>query len=249
MDITSRKNEKAVHLKKLGASGEYRREHGEFLCDGGKLLLEAIKWGAEIHDVLFCGEPPEGLPAGARAFSASRDVIDAVSPLKTPQDVVFSCAIPEEREKDIPAGSILLENMQDPQNVGAILRTANAFSVPAVVTVGACADPWSPKAVRASMGAIFRQKLIQADYGDIEALKGAGLRIFGAALGDKSEDIREVSLENAAVAVGNEGGGLSEKLISLCDKLVIIPMNTQCESLNAAVAASVIMWEMTMRRS
>ena len=212
-------------------------------------MEEAIKWGAEIRDVLFCGEKPQKLPPEACAFSASREVIEAVSPLKTPQDVVFSCKIPKMSAADIPAGSILLENMQDPGNVGAMLRTANAFDIPSVVLLGACADPWNPKTVRASMGAVFRQRIVQADYADVEKLQKMGVQLLGAALGKASEDIRNVKLKNAVVAVGNEGNGLSERLISMCDGLVIIPMNPQCESLNAAVAASVIMWEMSKRRS
>lgn len=247
MDITSRKNEKAVHLKKLGASKEYRISKGEFLCDGRKLLSEAIKWGAEIHDVLWCDAPPENLPKHSRAFSASREVIEAVSPLKSPQDVVFSCAIPDAPGREIPVGSILLENMQDPGNVGAMLRTANAFCVPAVVLLGACADPWSPKTVRASMGAVFRQKIIEANYCDIEKLRSSGVRFLGAALGEKAEDVRRVSFDCSVVAIGNEGSGLSGELLEMCDGLVLIPMNPQCESLNAAAAAAVIMWEMSMR--
>lgn len=247
MDIISRKNEKAVHLKKLGASREYRREHGEFLCDGRKLLAEAVKWGADIHDVLWCGDAPEELPEGACVKSATREVVEAISPLKTPQDVLFSCAIPKTASGKIPEGSILLENMQDPGNVGTMLRTANAFNIPAAVLLGSCADPWSPKAVRASMGAVFRQKIIEAEYGDVEKLKLSGTRLLGAALGEKSKDIRSVHFENAVVAVGNEGNGLSERLLAMCDSLVIIPMSQKCESLNAAAAAAVIMWEMSMR--
>ena len=247
MDITSRKNEKAVHMKKLGSSKEYRRICGEFLCDGGKLLQEAVKWKAGIRWVFTCGDVPEGLPEGARVFQVTREVIEAVSPLKTPQDVVFSVAMPERHEACGLSGAVILENMQDPGNVGTMIRTANAFGIDTVVLVGSCADPWSAKTVRASMGAVFRQRIAELTHEELRGMRG-DVPIIGAALRRDARDLREADLAGCAVAIGNEGGGLTEELLSMCSGSVIIPMRPECESLNAAAAAAVIMWEMSRDR-
>lgn len=242
--IRSRKNEKVLHFKKLASSGSYRRACGEFLCDGDKLFWEAVKNGADIK-MVFCAENTAmEMPANIPTYLVSRDILEVVSPQKTPQNIVFSCKIPDERPSLVQGRYILLENIQDPGNVGTIIRTANAFQVDGVLLLGECADLYNPKTVRATMGALFRQKVWRADYGDLQEFGRRGIKIYGAALSENSVDIRQVDFSSAAVAVGSEGRGLSEKMLRLCDRQVIIPMNPACESLNAATAASVILWEM-----
>jgi TrmH family RNA methyltransferase len=143
------------------------------------------------------------------------------------------------------SNAIVLENVQDPGNVGTVIRTANAFRIDAVILTGACADLYQPKTVRATMGAIFRQKVlrIEREYlGDF--LRDQGLPLYGAALSDQAQDLRGLPLQHVAVAIGSEGQGLSRELLALCDGELIIPMNPDSESLNAAVAASIVMWEM-----
>lgn len=243
-EIKSRKNPLISHLKKLGADSDYRREHGEFLCDGDKLLKEAQANGADITAVLFSGREPVGLPESIPAWLVAHDIIETVSPLKTPQDVVFSCRIPALQENLPVDGTIvILEGIQDPGNVGTVLRTASAMGIGAVVLTGNCADPYNPKTIRATMGAVFRQCIVTMGLDGIAALKAKGRRLYGAALSSDSRDIREVSLHNAAVAIGSEGSGLSQELLDLCDEKLIIPMSPDSESLNAAVAAAIVMWE------
>lgn len=244
MEIVSRKNEKALHMKKLGSSASYRRECGEFFADGRKLLEEAVKWQVEIHDVFYCEEEPTGLPDSARVYKVSRQVMESVSPLKTPQDVVFSAKLPVQDSRPSLAGALILENMQDPGNVGTMLRTANAFGIGTVLLVGNCADPWSPKTLRAGMGAAFRQKTVTMTLDEFSKHRDGTVPVYGAALRRDSSDLRTASLKGCAVAIGNEGSGLTEEFLNLCDGTVIIPMTPQCESLNAAAAAAVIMWEM-----
>jgi TrmH family RNA methyltransferase len=150
--------------------------------------------------------------------------------------------MPERAARQIK-NAIVLESVQDPGNVGTVVRTAAAFDIDAVVLTGGCADLYNPKTVRSTMGAIFRQYVLETD--DMTGfLKESGLQLYGAALSDRAEDIRNAGVKNAAVAIGSEGRGLSARLLSLCEKTVIIPMTENSESLNAAVAASVVMWEM-----
>ena len=139
--------------------------------------------------------------------------------------------------------------MQDPGNVGTVIRTANALGVDAVILAGDCADTTSPRCVRATMGAAFRQSIVEADLPGLARLLGGwDLPLYGAALAEGALDIRSAELSRAAVAIGNEGHGLSPELLGLCTGRVIIPMAPGSESLNAAVAAAIVMWELSGRR-
>ena len=242
--ITSRKNQIITRLRALGADRSARREAGEFLCDGPKLLHEAQLWNAEITAVLWADEPEPGVPCPTQ-YRVPRELLDYVSPLKNAAGVVFSVRC-RRWETAPPGRTLVLETIQDPGNLGTILRTANALSVDTVILTGDCADVWNPKTVRATMGAVFRQRFYELGRGEMRAyLTQHGHRLYGAALSDRAGDLRTIDLHAAAVAIGSEGRGLSPELLALCDGELIIPMNAQCESLNAAVAAAIVMWELT----
>lgn len=244
--IASRKNQTIARLRLLAADGAFRRERGEYLCDGLKLLREALDRGADLRCILW-KEAPVDLPGleGVKQYTAPAALFDYASPMKNSPGPVFTVAIPRE-ETDRPLeNAIVLENVQDPGNVGAVLRTAGALGIDAVVLVGACADVYGPKAVRATMGAIFRQRVIQAELPALRAMaEKNGLPLYAAALSAQAADIRSLALRRAMVCVGSEGRGLSRELVDACDGQLIIPMTPGSESLNAAVAASLIMWEM-----
>ena len=236
--IRSRQNETVKRFIALASDGGARREAGEFIGAGEKLLAEAVASGAEVTCVLS-ETPVDGLPYRL----VTPEILRAVSPLQNSPGPVFSV-----RMRALPPASslnrvIVLENVQDPGNVGTVLRTADAFGMDLVVLCGACADPYNPKTVRASMGAVFRQPTARTDTSGLPALLG-GLPMYGAALAADAADIRALPKERLAVAVGNEGGGLTPELLALCAGTAIIPMRPQAESLNAGVAAAVIMWEM-----
>lgn len=245
-NITSRKNRIISHLRAVSSDSAYRRECGEYICDGEKTLREALSFGAEIVTVLWKENAGDiALSDSVAQYTAPADLFEYASPLKSSPGPVFTVKIPDKAENFKPKRAIVLENLQDPGNVGTVIRTANAFNVDAVILVGACADLYNPKTVRASMGAIFRQKVLEMDIGALrEYLSECKLPLYGAALSDKAEDMRKVDIKNSAVAIGSEGRGLSAELLSVCDGELIIPMNPDSESLNAAVAASVFMWEM-----
>lgn len=244
--ISSRRNATIRRLRDLGSDAASRREAGEYLCDGMKTLREALQYGASVRTVLW-KEKPQALPGldAAAQYIALPELFDYASPLANSPGPLFSVAIPEETALPPLRNALILENVQDPGNVGTVIRTANAFGVDAVILVGACADLYQPKTVRATMGAIFRQRVLQRDWEGLCALlKAQGLPLYGAALDPAAKDVRAVSLKRAAVAVGSEGQGLSARLLAQCEEKLIIPMRPDSESLNAAVAASVLMWEM-----
>lgn len=251
--ITSKSNPLCVHLRKLASSRSYREETGEFLCDSPKLLREAVQWGADIRALLYTEgtEPPPELEGRVpRLARVSEAVMRSVSPMETPQGAVFSCASPDysppERLEPDSRGRLrflVLDGVQDPGNVGTVLRTADAFGATVVLLPG-CADLNNPKTLRAGMGIHFRSSIYRCTLEELTALlREAGLPLYGAALRADTADVRAVNLSRCAMAVGSEGRGLSAAVLAACDQTVRIPMDPRCESLNAASAASVLLWE------
>lgn len=242
--LTSRKNPLIRHLRLLGTDSAYRREAGEYVLDGVKLLQEAMRFGAEIGTVLWAENSAFEVP-GAKVYSAPKDLVEYASPLKNAPGPVFTVAI---RERTLPAQAqrvIVLENVQDPGNVGTVIRTANAMGMDAVILTGNCAGAYGAKTARAAMGALFRQCVVEMTQAEaVEWLHRQGFRVYGAALSDRAVDVRCVSLDKSAFVVGSEGQGLSSEMLNLCDGEVIIPMQPDSESLNAGVAASILMWEL-----
>ncbi len=242
--LSSRQNKLVAHVRKLGADKSYRHACGEAVCDGLKLLREAVMWGVDILSVLWVGESELELPESVRQYSVPAELLDYASPLKNSHGPLFTFRMPE-WPMTAPGRCLVLETVQDPGNLGTILRTANALNMDSVILTGDCADIYNPKTVRAAMGAVFRQRVLRMERNEMrDYLSTHGMSLYGAALSDTSRDIRAVSLEKAAVAIGSEGKGLSAEFLSLCDGEIIIPMNEQCESLNAGVAAAIVMWEL-----
>ena len=246
--ITSRTNALMTHVRKLAASASYRRKSGEFLCDGYKLLREARLWHADVTTIIFSDEtePPEA-DAKTRLVQVPADVMRSIAPSDTPQGVLFLCRMAAAPLPERLTGKhyVVLDGVQDPGNVGTILRTADAFDCDGMFLVGPCADLYSAKTVRATMGAVFRRPVWRCTAAEVKTLLAdSGIPLYGAALRDDTVDARSVDYGCAAVAIGSEGRGLSDEMLSLCGRTIRLPMSERCESLNAAVAASVLLWEM-----
>ena len=245
--ITSRSNALLVHMKKLAASAAYRREQGVYLCDSPKLLAEALKWHAPVREIVVtAGTALPELPQDVRTAEIPEDVMASISPMKSPQGALFTVALPETEVPETLPGSryLVLDGVQDPGNVGTILRTLDAFGSDGLLLLEGCADPWSVKTVRSSMGAVFRRPvwcLKAAQLPDLMAR--SGLPLYGTALREDTEDVRAISLDRCAVVIGSEGQGISDAVLALCRKTIKIPMTDRCESLNAAIAAAVVLWE------
>ena len=243
--ITSRQNPLLVHIKKLLTSRAYRESCGQFAADGTKLLAEAAKWYPGLRAVAAQdGIELCKLPESVRVVRVPPDVMKSVSQMEAPQGAIFVCDLPEKRSAAITPGSVLLDGIQDPGNLGTILRTADALEVPVVLLDG-CADPFNPKTVRASMGAVFRTKLQSMTRQQaVESCCAGGVRLLATAMSDDAKDLREVPLSDAAVIIGSEGQGICQELFAAAQEKIIIPMSARCESLNAAVAATIVMWQM-----
>ena len=244
--ITSRKNPLLQQLRRLLQSRSEREAAGEYIADGTKLLAEAVRWIPERLRTVVVTESvdPGELPPHVRLVEVPDDIMAQLSPSKTPQGALFTCALPSMEAPSIQPGTLILDGIQDPGNLGTILRTADAWDRPVVLTPGCC-DAFSHKTVRASMGAVFRTPprfMSQEEvYG---ALRAAGIPLYVTALTPDALDVRQVALSKGAVVIGSEGRGVGEYFRTHADQTLIIPMTARCESLNAAVAAAVVLWQM-----
>ena len=257
--ITGRKNELVVRLSKL-SDKKNRDAEGLFRIDGVKLFSEAVHSGLETK-YIFIAESKRGRlteelsgelsDASGTVIFVSDEVLTKLTDESAPQGIVafakkFDTAAVNVPETDA-FHAIYLSCVQDPGNLGTMIRTALAFGIDRVFVSADSADIYSPKVVRASMGTVFRQSLSvvtnEAEFASY--IKGAGCSLFAAALRRDAKRLGSFDVpERVCFAIGNEGHGLSPDFIDTCTEAVFIPMSDGCESLNAAMAAGVIMWEM-----
>lgn len=243
--ITSRKNPLLQQVKKLLSSRKAREEAGLFVSDGTKLLQEAVRYYPGLETVILSDGVDAQVPEHVRLIRVPEDVMASISPMQSPQGALFVCRLPQCRMFRPEKGMLLLDGIQDPGNLGTILRTADALQVKVVLLEG-CADPYSHKVVRSSMGAVLRTPVVQTSWERARtACAASGIPIAVTALSDRAEDLRRANLGQMAVVIGSEGQGVRREILDSADAELIIPMAAHCESLNAAVAATIVMWEIT----
>lgn len=268
--IRSRQNKNIVELCKL-TDRKAREATKTFRFDGIKLLEEAIKNDVEICAVFLASSAQERLLNGLRAsfgnlyeeriekcFVVSDDIFDKISEEKSPEGVITIAKYIDKLQKNATIYNsvhfseikneqiVLLESVRDPSNVGAIIRSAAAIGIDRLILSADCADIYHPRAVRASMGTLFNQRIDRVTdlAATVTQLRESGRRVFAAALDDRALPLGQFEiLAGDAVVIGNEGHGLSAAVIAACSNSVIIPMSERAESFNAAVAASILMWE------
>ncbi len=242
--ITSRKNPYLQQVKKLLSSKKEREAQGLFVADGVKLLAEAARYFPGLDTVILSDGVDVQVPDPVRVIRVPEDVMASISPMQSPQGALFVCRLPEKRMFEAQRGMLLLDGIQDPGNLGTILRTADALDVTVVLLEG-CADPYSHKVVRSSMGAVFRTEVMQSTWEQVkQACEMENIPVAVTALSGRAVDIRKADLMAMAVVIGSEGQGVRREILKAAAQELIIPMNPHCESLNAAVAAAIVMWEM-----
>lgn len=244
--ITSLANQKVKHIAKLIRDKKYRNSENLIVCEGEKMLNEALNQNVKIVTILAIKSHEKTVEnIDADVCIVKDHIIESISDTKTPQGIIFACIdikfdenLLEQMQK-----IIILDNIKDPGNLGTIIRSASAFSIDAIVLLGDCADHKNPKVIRSTMGAIFKTPIFKLSHK--ECFEKIKVPIFATYLDENSVDINRVNLTSSAVIIGNEASGICEKTISFADKKIIIPMNQNSESLNASVACSIVMWEMS----
>ncbi len=255
--IVSKDNERIKLLAKLQKSRRTREESGTFVAEGVRLAREVLAGGLAVRQA-FATEAAAGRYAAVwealcqkaqEAFWLAESLEEKISDVRSPQGIYCICDIPRPAPQDmVCAGKLLaLDRLQDPGNLGTILRTADAFGAGGVILGGQCADCFSPKVVRSTMGSVFRLPVWQVEdlARTLLDLRREGFVCFGAALDETARRLGEVVFPARTVAViGNEGNGISPQVLAACQQTLYIPMKGKAESLNAGVAASLILWEM-----
>lgn len=240
MLITSLNNEHIKEILKLKEK-KYRDLSNTFLIEGRHLVLEAYREKKIVELIL---EQDELFPLDTNTLYVSSSVMKKLSDLSTPSNVM--AVVEKLDEKPIGEKILILDNIQDPGNLGTIIRSAVAFNFDTIVLSPKTVDLYNPKVVRSTQGMMFHTNIIiREPVSFINELKNEGYKIVGTKV-TNGVDVRESrTYSHFALIIGNEGKGMSEELSELCDEYLYIKMNDQCESLNAAVAASILMYEIS----
>lgn len=247
--LTSIQNPTVQRMRSL-KTAKGRGLEGLMLVEGEKMLLEALNAGLVPADAFFereCALSETLRQAGARVYLVPRKVIEAVSDTVTPSSCCASftpgAALDIQRP---PALLVALDSLQDPGNVGTIWRTADAAGFGGLILGSAC-DPNSPKVVRASMGSAFRLPVCTTDDlpGMLGELKQQGYQVIATELSGTDIYQRQPLCEKTVVVIGSEARGISEEISNMADIKLRLPMRGGAESLNAAVAAGIILYELT----
>lgn len=250
--ITSLQNEYIKRLRRLHAASG-RKESGLFLAEGKKLCEEALKSGLQIERCLVT-EKESNSPLLSGLENKTILIADHVAAkLSTMNTVPGMFMVLHQESRTVPQDPpfiLALDHLADPSNLGAILRSAEAFGAGLVFLSEGSVDLYSPKVLRAAMGSVFRVPVIRGSLSDfITEKKKNGYQILGAGLDRNYRQLPEVSFDTLTLMIiGNESNGITPKIVSLCDRGVFIPMLGENESLNAAVAASILLWEQSKWR-
>lgn len=252
IDISSKDNPLIKLICSLQSSAKARKEQRLFVLEGFRICVDAMDNGIKFDKLIVSKTAFEKYYEHIGGFSKiSRknyivpdSLFNKIGDTDSPQGIIALGVIPDNiAEIDKNGKYIALENLQDPSNLGAVSRTAEALGISGIILSGGC-DPYSPKSLRASMGTLLRMPIfLTADL--TQFIKENGLRSYGCVVDSTAEIITNISFkEGSVLIIGNEANGLSDHTKSNVDKLITIPMNGKAESLNAAVAAAISMWEM-----
>ena len=254
--ITSKDNPVIKLYQKLSASKKERLQYGLFVLEGLRIVGDALKEDARVSHLILTKQAHERfgeelLQADLRdtkTLVISNELGNRIASTSTTQGVFAICTVPEEKAPVFAENGkyIVLFGLQDPGNVGMMIRTADALGIDGIFMCGSC-DLYSPKVIRSTMGSVFRESIyVTADEDELfSVLKSGGVTTSAAVIDTDAERVTECSFTGRqAVFIGNEGNGLPAETALRCDRRITIPMNGTINSLNAAMAAGILMWEL-----
>ena len=258
--ITSKDNEGIKEIKKLKEK-KYRDQEGKYIVEGIKLVKEAIEENAKINKIVICedcindGSIEQNLMyeiAKYDCIGVTEKVFNTLTDVTTPQGIL-AIIDKKEQEESISYDEdiiVVLDGIQDPGNLGTILRTADSVNLKQIILSEKCADPYNPKVVRSTMGAIFRVKIIESRdiIQTIKNIRKNKFKVMATSL-ETNNSIYTVDYKKKAIVIGNEANGVSKEVLDLADEKVKIPMLGKTESLNAAVATGVMLYEYVRRKT
>ncbi len=240
--ITSLDNDRVKLYKKLQKK-KYRDQYNLFIVEGMHLALEAFKTGV-LEELIL--EEHEALPFPSPYGYYSKEVMSKISTMDTPSTVMALC---RKKDNDEVLGDkiLVLDDIQDPGNLGTIIRSALAFNVSTIILSENTVDLYNPKVLRATQGMLFHINIIYRNVVDwLSTIQVLNIPIYGTSVvaGVNAKDLKDFEKEKFVLIVGNEGNGVSQKVLDLCSKNLYIPTNDKVESLNVAVATSILLYEL-----
>jgi RNA methyltransferase, TrmH family len=259
LDVISSRTNARVKQLRAAFQGHARLSGGMVAIEGDHLLEEALRSGMVLKTVFVSErrELPKVVPRGVEVMWLTEEVFGGVVETQSPQGVAALMVPPVSVLDDVLGASgaasliLIAVGLQDPGNLGTLVRSAEAFGATGVLTTPGTVSAWNQKALRASVGSVFRMPVVAVDASEMEGLKQRGVRLI-AAVGSAGSDVtaaHEMNFRGAcAVMIGNEGAGLSAEWIEMCDARVTIPCPGEVESLNAAVAGSLLLYEASRQR-
>lgn len=251
--ITSKNNQLIKDTKKLLTSSGARQENRAFVLEGARLCFDVLNSVYSVNLVLitklayekYTDKAEEIISLADKAFFISDDVAKKLTDTVAAQGIFAVCRIQEQEQSVSGASLIALDHVQDPANVGAIIRTGEALGIDCIITYNCC-DIYNPKTLRASMGSILRMKIADTDNLEDTLIQlKKDYKIYSTVPDSSAKRITDIDFSVKSVCViGNEANGVEDNIKSISDSLITIPMRGRAESLNAGVAASITMWEM-----
>lgn len=258
--ITSKENEAVKNIRKLKEK-KYRDEKKEFIIEGIKMIEEAIQENAKIKTIVVCEECIKDGTISQKilyeiakynCIYVSEKVFRIMTEVTNPQGILAVIEKESKKEEEINYEEdiiVVLDGIQDPGNLGTILRTADSANLKQIIVSDKTADIYNPKVVRSTMGAIFRVKVIESNHlvETLKEIKKHKFKIVSTSLED-SKNIYEIDYEKKAIVIGNEANGVSKEVQDISDEKIKIPMLGKTESLNASVAAGIVIYEYVRRK-
>ena len=258
--ISSKENVNIKYAKKVMTSSKFRNQENCFLIEGIRLCEDALNNSVVLKETFYtkkCFEKSKNIlekiiSKSQKSFMVSESLMNIISDTDAPQGIVCICEknmsnVNFEDELNAVNKIVLLENIQNPSNLGTIVRTCDALKVENIVILGNGCDVYSPKVLRGSMGSVFRLNIFEFKNSLelIKKLKENGFKIYATTPRSDACFVNNIDFdEKSAIIFGNEGNGLTQELIDICDKKIKIPMNSNAESLNVSVACGILIWEM-----
>lgn len=240
MVVESLENKKIKELRRLKQK-KYRDKTKTYLVEGIHLVNEAYKSKDLLEIILLEGE---NIDINIKKTYVTKEVLKSISELETPYNIIGLCKYKEENN-NIGKKILVLDGIQDPGNLGTIIRSSLAFNVDTIILSNNTVDLYNSKVLRGAQGMHFHINIIRDNLlNKLKKLKESGYKIYGTNVNNGLSIKNVKDLKKYAIIMGNEGAGMSKELECLCDENIYIDMNSTCESLNVAVATSIILYEL-----
>ncbi|MDW0110409.1 TrmH family RNA methyltransferase [Sporosarcina aquimarina] len=251
--IESTQNALVKHWKKLVTTRKERERSEEFIVEGHHLVEEALKIEGSVLHIMFREDveiPFELEESSVQVIEMTKAVAAEISETEHPQGIFAHCKQPIPSEDAYPSWNrlLMIDAVQDPGNIGTMIRTADAAGMDAVILGKGCADPFNPKTVRSGQGSHFHIPIVKGELSDwVDRAKDGGLQVIGTGLQQAQDHFTVEATSSFALIVGNEGAGVSDEFLAKADTIVKIPMYGKAESLNVAVAAGILLYTYARR--